>query len=97
MSDLNVIWTGPAEEALKKLDKKDFGGVDPRKWHEDKVKNFKSATSDLKTANKARIRAPAHSGGNDPNEKDHITVTYKQNNKDINSPKGGAWHVYTGR
>ena len=42
-------------------------------------------------------RKPAHVRGTDPNEPEHITISYKAKNKDISSSHGGAWHVYTGR
>ncbi|GJJ15011.1 hypothetical protein Clacol_009284 [Clathrus columnatus] len=41
------------------------------------------------------ISAPGHVGGTDPNEPWHITTRYYDaNNAQIQSPHGGAWHVY---
>ncbi|KAI0823099.1 hypothetical protein BC628DRAFT_1417870 [Trametes gibbosa] len=94
---LTIIWTGPAEQAVSKMTPAQCDNQDPHKWHEDKVRNFQQTTATLNPATKARIRAPAHTGGTDPNEAEHITVSYKKGNKDIDSPSKGAWHVYTGR
>ncbi|KAH9853049.1 hypothetical protein C2E23DRAFT_823044 [Lenzites betulinus] len=94
---LAIAWTGPAEAAVSKMTPAECDDEDPHKWHEEKVRHFQKATPALASATKARIRAPAHKGGSDATEPEHITVSYKQGNKDIDSPKKGAWHVYTGR
>ncbi|KAI0029592.1 hypothetical protein K488DRAFT_88591 [Vararia minispora EC-137] len=93
---LAITWSNQGLQDLKSLDPEDYDS-NPKKWHEDKVAAFQKAQSALASANRAKIRRAAHTGGTDPNEKDHITVSYRQNNKEINSPRGGGWHVYTGR
>jgi len=99
---LSVSYTGPAKTQLQDLVKTDpttFPTVAAaEQWHEKFIDNFASSQPALQNdANKARVRAAAHSGGTDPTEPEHITVDYKKGNKIIDSPSGGAWHVYTGR
>jgi len=98
---LSVSYTGPAKAQLQALVNSDpvtFPTLaTAEQWHETIIDNFATQQATLSTANKARVRAAAHSGGTDPHEAEHITVDYKNGNNIISSPHGGAWHVYTGR
>ncbi|KAH0835717.1 hypothetical protein J3R83DRAFT_9538 [Lanmaoa asiatica] len=97
---VQVQFTGPAEAEVSAMSAANFGGEDPKQWHVDKVQQFAAANAaSLPGVTKGRVRKPAHAGGTDPNEPEHITVTFKAGNREIHSsgPHGGAWHVYTGR
>ncbi|KIP04131.1 hypothetical protein PHLGIDRAFT_129707 [Phlebiopsis gigantea 11061_1 CR5-6] len=76
-----VKWTGPAEAEVSLL------GPDVKAEAEERVKEH--AQEYAPDATQARIRKPYHVGGNKPSEPEHLTVTYKQKNRDL-----GAWHVY---
>jgi len=94
-SDIRVVWASKAEEDIADKTKDDFGGVEPRTFHEAKVKAHWDANKNvdaIKDANKARIRRGAHTGGSDPTEADHITVSYRKGAKELKTV-----HVYTGR
>ncbi|GJE89999.1 hypothetical protein PsYK624_061190 [Phanerochaete sordida] len=85
---VEIIWTDPALKQLDIMpDEPRFKG-DKKAWHEKRVR--KHAKTNAPKATRARIRKPVHSGGTKPDEPEHITVTYKQRNKDL-----GAQHVYT--
>ncbi|KAL6309455.1 hypothetical protein BKA93DRAFT_358272 [Sparassis latifolia] len=54
---VSISWTGPANAEVAAMHAADFGGEDPKKWHEDKVHAFVSAnTASLPGVTKARIR-----------------------------------------
>jgi len=94
---LPMQWTPAATNDLKNFTPADFGGTNPKDFHEQKVQGYYDAnkTGSLQGTVKAKIRRGAHSGGNDPKEADHITVSFKDSrNKDVG---GGGVHVYTGR
>ncbi|GJE89996.1 hypothetical protein PsYK624_061160 [Phanerochaete sordida] len=86
--DLSIAWTNPAQSQLVRLPNDPRFNGDPRAWHEREVREY--AKRYVPEANRARIRKPVHSGGVDPTESWHITVTYKKNNRDL-----AICHVYT--
>ncbi|KAF9058691.1 hypothetical protein BDP27DRAFT_1343143 [Rhodocollybia butyracea] len=94
-SIIPVAWAQTALNDISTMTANDFGGVDPKKFHEAKVEEYynNNKTGSLATVNKARVRRGAHSGGSNPNfEKDHITVSYRNGSKEVTTA-----HVYTGR
>ncbi|GJE89997.1 hypothetical protein PsYK624_061170 [Phanerochaete sordida] len=84
-----IAWTRPAEDDLEQLPDDPRYEGDKKGWHERLVRSF--AREHVPEADKARIRKPAHSGGQNPREPEHITVTFKVGNRDIRIE-----HVYTG-
>ncbi|EKM54805.1 uncharacterized protein PHACADRAFT_210585 [Phanerochaete carnosa HHB-10118-sp] len=85
---LLVVWTDPAKEEVTAMANEERFGGNAVAWHEQKVRKY-AEEKDIK-ATKGRIRKPAHIGGVDPTEREHITVTFKLGSKDL-----GARHVYT--
>lgn len=61
MSNINVVWTAGAEQALKDnpdlINKVGGGDLDKaKKWHENKVSSFAGSTATLHDATKSSIR-----------------------------------------
>jgi len=78
---LRVVWTEHARRELEGMqDQERFGG-DAKGWHEHKV--HEHAKQHMPEATRAKIRKPMHTGGQDPTKPEHITVTYKRDNKDL--------------
>ncbi|PPQ84499.1 hypothetical protein CVT24_006693 [Panaeolus cyanescens] len=92
-SELIVQFTGPAEADIAKMDASHFGGMDPKAYHVKAVQDYQSTSTDpiVQAAKKARVRAAAHSGGTDPNEKEHLTVSYHKTKS-----QNTTVHIYTG-
>jgi len=66
---LKMKWQNHAEKMLQ-----DFADQYPenaKEWHEGLIRSH--AESNVPSAKTAKIRAAAHRGGTDPNEKEHIT------------------------
>jgi len=110
-SSIAIQWTPKAQADVAAFTSADFGGENPTTFHERKVQeHYNNNQTTLQGTVKAKIRyvlalvhallansfsRGAHAGGTDPNEPDHITVSYKDaKNKDVG---GGGVHVYTGR
>ncbi|PPQ99423.1 hypothetical protein CVT24_005410 [Panaeolus cyanescens] len=94
-NQITIVWADAAKEDIKGKTAKDFGGVDPTTFHEQKVQQYWTANHakpEIKEATKARIRRGAHPGGSDVNEPDHITVSFRKGAKELKTE-----HVYTNR
>lgn len=85
---LVVVWTEPAKAQLEDMPDDPRYNGDKRMWHEERVRAY--AQEFVPIATRARIRKATHLGGMDPNEPEHITVTFKCANRDV-----GVHHVYT--
>lgn len=92
---LIIQWTPQATIDIAAFTAADFGGVDPKAFHDEKVQAYYDDNQPaLAAVKKAKILRGAHIGI-DPHERDHITVAYKNvKGRDVT---GHLVHVYTDR
>lgn len=83
-----VKWTAPAfKELMDKISSGEYAHS-AKAWCENLVLRY--LEKEVPQATQARIRKPPHKGGTDPNEPRHMTVTFKDGNRPIDTR-----HVYT--
>ncbi|KAF7289362.1 hypothetical protein MIND_01398600 [Mycena indigotica] len=80
MASIPIKWSSAAENDIAQMTAAQFGGTDPRVYHEYLVQQYWSSYKtypSISQATVARLRRGAHVGGSDPNAPDHITVAFE--------------------